>query len=703
MAKVKAEVVTQLLKLKSASAVSICIKASVVIATTLIFFYNDLSLILANALNDETSLYVLAVPVLFGYLLYRKRKMVRAVISANSTSKFKKPLTTIVGLLLLAIAIVLYWYGSYTFTPLEYHMVTIPLFVAGLVLFLFNYETLRQLAFPIAFLIFLQPPPSQLLYGLGSTLSVISSEASNAFANLLGVSSQLSGEFGNPAIIITRPDGSTINFIVDLACSGIFSLIGFTLFAVFIAYATRGKLLRKIAVFLMGLPLIFLLNIIRLTTILTIGYHYGEALALQVFHIIGASVLMFIGTLFVLILRDRLFKNPPASPPCPKCNPKQPKETTTFCLSCGKLLKYPSVRLNKTDLAKIAALAITIGLFLSIQAPVFALTQGPAQVIIQTPTGERGNTEIFPQIQDYNLSYSYRDTDFEKRAKQDASLVYSYRPIDTSNKLVTVAVEIAESKSSLHPWETCLITWPQTHGYQPKITQLDLKDAQIHENPPIIARFFTFRYESTNDIQMVLYWFETATFIINNASVQKQVKISLITFPDTSQDFEQAENQLILIATAIARHWEPIKTWTQIAFAISQNGGLLALILTGLITLTIFYQAFLLRREKQAILILYDKLASKEKLLLQAVTDASKTGKPTAARIAESLKKLTGNSIKMPLLGEKLGEAERSGLIQKTIANRNDEPLIIWKNQVQPSFYSRLTRILRTSECTTTE
>ncbi len=65
---------------------------------------------------------------------------------------------------LCAVAILVYWYGSYTFIPLEYHMFTLPFLTAGLTLLLFNFQTLKQLLFPIAFLTFLAPPPVEILY-----------------------------------------------------------------------------------------------------------------------------------------------------------------------------------------------------------------------------------------------------------------------------------------------------------------------------------------------------------------------------------------------------------------------------------------------------------------------------------------------------------------------------------------------------------
>jgi exosortase/archaeosortase family protein len=48
---------------------------------------------------------------------------------------------------------------------------------------------------------------------------------------------------------------------VDIACSGIYSLIGFVVFSAFIAYIIRESPKKKLATLLMGIPLIVALNI----------------------------------------------------------------------------------------------------------------------------------------------------------------------------------------------------------------------------------------------------------------------------------------------------------------------------------------------------------------------------------------------------------------------------------------------------------
>lgn len=676
------------------SNLTVILKASTVAAVTLAFYLQDLMILFANALQDEASVYILVIPVLFAYLVYRKRRMLRASVGfEREPTRVSRRLTTLSGVLLCASAVVLYWFGSYTFTPLEYHVLTLPVFVAGLVLVLFGFQTLRQLAFPVVFLFFLQPPPSQILYGVGAALSVISAEASSGLVNLFGVPSRIMGEYGNPTILVTRPDGVPLKFTVDIACSGIFSLIGFVIFAAFIAYISRDKTWKKITILVLGLPLIVALNIVRITIILGIGYAYGEQLALQVFHALGASVLMFLGTLLILVVSDRFGKKTSLRKACDECgaNPSEPSGDS--CSKCGKLLHYPRISLKKVEVAKIAGIVLATVLLLSIQVPVFALTKGPAQVIVQTPTGERGNTELLPQIEGYTLSFDYRDRDFEQTAKQDASLVYSYKPADTAKELVIAAIEIAPSKSSLHPWETCLVTWPQTRGYQPKVAQLDLKDVQIMQNPPIIARYFAFQYTSTNDTQVVLYWFGTSTFLTNNTAEQKQVKISLIAFPETAQNLAEAENQLLVVAIAIANYWQPIKAWTQIALAISQNGPILATISLLLLFVTLAYQTLLNAREKQSMLKLYNKLPLQNKQLIQAINQT--LDEATPSNIAVQLQALTGEPADPAALTNDLLEAEEVGLVQKKIANREDEPVVVWKSQAAPyprPFLSLFTR-----------
>lgn len=666
--------------------IAISLKFSVITIAIIALYSQDLGIVFNGALHDETTYHILVIPFLFVFLLYRKRKMVNATLQQQQTNKsgFLKYFSTLAGITLCATVILTYWYGSYTFTPLVYHLLTLPILAAGLILILFNAQALRQLVFPIAFLIFLTPPPEVIFYTIGSTLSNLTASVANTFATTFGMNSTLSSLYGSPLITLIRPDQTQMRFSVDVACSGIYSLVGFVIFALFIAYITRGRLLNKLIILIMGIPLIIALNIIRITAVLAIGYYYGDQLALQVFHTIGSAVLMFLGTILLLAITEKVFKKPKPSAPCKNCSPTIPNPPPEFCTNCGKLFNFTKAKLNKNDLAKIAGIAIIVAMLLSIQVPIFALTQGPAQIVIQTPSGEQGNIQILPQINGYKLDYVYRDTAFEQASGQDASLIYVYGSLNGTKPTVWVTLEIATTQSILHGWETCLITFPISKGDSPSVTQFDLRDIQTQENPPIIARYFAFQYPDTNQTEVVLYWYATAKFDINGTTQLKQVKMSLVAYIASSENVSQTENELLPIATAINEYWQPIGTWSAIALIISQNGLLLSIATTALLVALILYRIFLNRQEKLLLQRLYDKLSAQDQLLIKTVNNAAKQGNSTTLNITNQFQKLTetSNSETETWVNVKLQEVEAAGLIEKNIANKNDIPTINWKSRL---------------------
>jgi exosortase len=661
------------------------LKIATIVAATIAIFHQDLTIILNDALQNESQSHILMIPFLFAYLLFRKRKMLRAVIPYENYNQPKRMrwLPTIAGILLSTTAILLYRYGSQTFTPLEYHMFTLPIFAIGLTLIFFNTKTIRELSFPIAFLIFLMPPPTEILYSLGSVLSVASSQVSYRLISFLGIPSTLTNEYGNPIIQITRSNGSTISFAVDIACSGIYSLISFLIFAVFIAYVIRVKPWKgRLAIFLIGFSLVYALNITRITAILIIGYHYGEETALELFHMLGGWVLIFIGTFLLLVITEKvlhaqIFVKPTQK--CVACNLK-PSKDQRFCLSCGKILKPAPFRFCRTEIVKITAVIVTIILLISIQTPVFALTEGPAQIIITTSAGEQGNIELLPQIQGYTLEFIYRDKNYERMSRQDASLLYAYFPMDENKESVWVVVEIGSAVSMLHRWEFCLISWPVSIGEPAAVIRLDLKDVQILQNPPIIARYFAFQWVETNQTQVVLYWYENTIFMTDSTAQEKRVKISLITYPDNPQNITQVD-ELLPFATAIAKLWQPIKMWSQIALLLSQHSLSLAMITSSLIAAVMVLYFVESGKQRKANTNAYQKLSKPIRQIVDAITQVEKT-EPTLGAIVSAYRSITGESIKEEELLQRLSDTEKTGIIKRDITNRQDQPIQTWKTQI---------------------
>jgi len=667
--------------------ITLTIKISAILFTTLAIFHQDLIILTNDAFQSELMTHILAIPFLLIYLIYRKRKILTAVIPFQTTNPTKKPpyFPEVVGALLCLIAFLLYWHGSYTFTPLEYHILSLPIFITGLILIIFNTQTLQALAFPITFLLFLIPPPLEIIYALGTNLSTISSEATYTLLNTLGLPVTLAEQYGTPVITLQKTNSPPLIFAIDIACAGIYSLIGFTIFAVFVAYIAKGKPWKKAATFLIGFPLIYLLNILRITTIVLIGNQYGMQTATQAFHLLGGWTIIFLGTLLLLtvsekLLRIQLFTQKHNISTCPKCN-QNPKEQENFCHACGKSLKNTAQRLAKQDLMRIGVILLAVGLITSVQVPVFAITEGPAEVLLQTPAGQQTISKILPEIPGYASKFIYRDVQFEERAKQDAALTYRYAP--TTNKTretIWVTLELAKSKSNLHRWEACLITYPTRVGRSPEVSQLDLRDVQLLENPPLIARYFAFQQKQSNQTQVVLYWYENAQFQTNTTSQQEYVKISLITFPKNPTNIQQTEQKLYPIAKAIANHWQPIKTWSQIALTISQNGPALIAITTTLLIILLTYMAFEHWRTTKSNQKAYQKLNPQDRQILNATHQTQKSA--TTQNIGTTYQKLTGKTISLRTLHQKLEQAQKLGLTKKEITNQEDQPVQTWKAQI---------------------
>jgi len=663
------------------------VKIIAVLISTLAIFYQDLVVVGNNALQNEFTSHILALPFLLIYLFYRKRKTTRAVITLKSESSWKiLRRSEIVGTLLFLITFLLYSFGSYTFTPLEYHLLALPIFVTACILILFNGQTLKQLAFPIMFLFFLVPPPSEIVYGLGAILSKASTEVACGILKFFGFPASISMKYANPIIMVTQTNGTTLSFVVDIACSGIYSLIGFTIFATFIVYIARGRTWKKATLLIIGFALIYLLNILRITIIVLIGYHYGMELAMNVFHLLGGWVLIFLGTLLLLAVSERILKiqlfTKKKVVPCPKCDRNSASEERNFCQECGRLLKHFDIKLKNRDLAKLFAVLLGVVLVISVQAPVFALTKGPVDILTQIAEGRKPTTEILPQMQGYALKFVYRDKEFEKIATQDAALAYAYLPSTNYGNPIWVAIEIASARSSLHRWETCLITFPTRHGEESEVTQLDLRDVQLIDNPPIIARYFAFQYGKNNLTQVILYWFEEVTFSTNSTFQQKHVKIGLMAYPIEVQELEEVEDELLIFGRAVANYWQPLKTWSPIALLISQNGNNLTTIPAAAIGAVLMVNFVNKKRERNSNKKVLKKLSTQDQQIIEATHQTQNRPVSNVCNIASTFHALNGKKIETQGLIYRLNSLKQIGIVREEIVNKQDEPTLVWKAQI---------------------
>ena len=669
----------------SGSKVALAIEMAVLIFAILVIYRYDLAIVANQALHSEQTSHVLAVPFILAYLIYRKKEMIKAAATVETSALNRKATRTedVAGALLCVTAYMVYWYGSYTFNPIELHMISLPLFTAGLILVIFNSEMLRQLAFPISFLLFLTPPPSKVAYETGTILATISSEVAYAFLRTTGLPVTLSYTYGPPVIMLTPQSKPAIPFTVDLACSGVYSLTGFMLFSVFIAYISVGKLWKRAMIFLVGFPLIYALNIARIVSLVVIGYIQGAEAAMQAFHLLGGLTLTFLGTLILLFFSEKAFRLQIFTRRdlkiCEWCEANR-NAKEELCFECGRLLRNMSARISKKDIMKMLLLIIFVSSTILIQVPVFVLTEGPAETVLEAPSGLENAAKILPEISGYGLRFLLRDKSFENVSGEEASLIYLYEPIDKSKLPVWIGVEIGDSMMP-HRWEICLISWWEGHGYQPRVTLLDQRDVQLVENPPLIARFLAFQWRETGQLQVILYWYEDALFKTNSSYRNKNVKISVVALGGNPQEYLKIEETLLPFGEAVANYWQPIKTWSKFSIGLSQYGTYLIAVSTVSLIIVTAFQTTRNILDRKSNLRIYEKLVPEEKLIIKAVSQASK-GRPTLKDIAARYEELTGKQIDLNLLVTRLREAQEAGLLRRDLANVGDKPILVWKSLV---------------------
>ncbi len=163
------------------------------------------------------------------------------------------------------------------------------LVIPGLVLLFFGKETLKQVLFPIAFLIFMIPLPLVAIANLSFKLKIFAAQIATLAVNGLGV-------------MATR-DGSLIRtmhaqVMVEDPCSGIRSLIALIALGALMAYFNNSSKIKKAILFLSSIPIAIGTNIIRITALTLASEIYGDKFASGVFHDtmgIVVFVLAFLG------------------------------------------------------------------------------------------------------------------------------------------------------------------------------------------------------------------------------------------------------------------------------------------------------------------------------------------------------------------------------------------------------------------------
>ncbi|HEY8140921.1 MAG TPA: exosortase/archaeosortase family protein [Nitrososphaera sp.] len=687
---------------------SIVIKIVVLLGVAAIVYGSDVSVVFTKALSfsaGNITNYVLVIPMLILFILHRKRKVLLATATWSRREKQSLRLDDVIGAALCAVAVTVYVIGTTTLYSLEYHLLSLPVFIAGGTMLLFNMQTLRHAFMAIVLLAYLQPPPADLLSELAADLSWSSAVVVQYMLSSIGFPITLDASFGAPALVMENSQGAKIPFYVGEPSSGTFSLVGLSVFSLFVAYILRGKLWKRALVFVIGFPVFYILNAVRIAAIISIWYTSGEVAA-ESFHTVSGVVMSTVGTLILLFFADLVLKLGVRGPArrdvnCPSCE-KSLAAGESMCLLCGRPVKPIASRMTSQAISRMALLALIASLVVTGHIAALQNTSG-AQVAalslshldISKIEGPETTSFFFPQIDGWDLKYAYRDTRVEKILNQDASLAFRYQSNTTSTgdttgkPMILTGLQISRT---LHTWEGSLLVYPSKFG-RPSATVLALEWVDITDDKK--GRFFVYQKPGSNATEGVLYWTDKRELYFGSGFEPRNVQIVLwanmdslsrMGFIDGTTDTEKIKEIFLSLARPINDFWNEVSISSirarTLDAIVTQRPYIplgITAVIAAIFSISILSRDSSMYRSNRK---LYDQIkVGDEKLLLDGLigTEKAKKRMVTGEAIVESSPDLFSKSFAPTRLVEMIAQVRNIGLIRDRIFSESDEPRLVWK------------------------
>jgi len=265
-------------------------------------FWRPLFDLARYAARSELYSHILILPVISLYLAALKRKALPRDVAGNATAAC---IPAFVGLLVLLSYAVLRAQG---WKPGDNDYLSITVFswfffLTGGFLFFFGSNTLRALAFPLGFLVFMAPFPSTFTNWLEAFLQHGSADAASALFSLTGATVFRSGQvFQLPGIVLE----------VAKECSGIHSSLVLFLTSLLAGHLCLRSPWKRAALALAVLPLGIARNGVRIFTIAMLCVHVDPGMIQSPIHTRGGPVFFVLSLLpfFVLLFLLRRSERP---------------------------------------------------------------------------------------------------------------------------------------------------------------------------------------------------------------------------------------------------------------------------------------------------------------------------------------------------------------------------------------------------------
>ncbi len=185
--------------------------------------------------------------------------------------------------------------------------VSLLVVLAGSIVFLRGWNTLRILGFPIAFLVLMVPIPAIIFNKIAFPLQLVASRAGELILSTLGIPVLREGNL----IVLAR---TTLE--VAEACSGIRSLISLVTLGVIYGYFTDPRTSVRALVALATIPIAVVANGLRVSGTGIAAHYFGDTVAQGFFHTFSGWLVFVVSfaMLFVVVNIVLRLTPPPSGP-----------------------------------------------------------------------------------------------------------------------------------------------------------------------------------------------------------------------------------------------------------------------------------------------------------------------------------------------------------------------------------------------------
>ena len=245
------------------------------------YMYVDSLVFLFEQWGSDDYSHGIFVPFITVFLIWYRR---RRLVTPNSSSSWMGPAIVLAGLILHAA-------GNLATLYVISHL-SLWLLIVGLVLSFLGRNALREMAFPLGYLLTAIPLPVFLYNALSSQLQLWSSALGVGVLQFIGVTAFREGN-----VIDLGP----VQLQVAEACSGIRYLFPLTSLALLCAYFFRDRTWKRVVLVLSAMPISVLVNGVRIGIVGVLVEWYGPQAAEGFLHLFEGWVL-FMATFALLVV-----------------------------------------------------------------------------------------------------------------------------------------------------------------------------------------------------------------------------------------------------------------------------------------------------------------------------------------------------------------------------------------------------------------